>query len=578
LPELAEGECKTPAALAALLRHDDQAAVRAILQALDRTGVDEQTRSGSERSVRADLLLVVDQLDDVFAADVPAEERTAFAKMLRALVASGRVWVVATLRAVLYERFLEESDLKALKDAGADYDLASPGPVELAEIVRRPAAAAGLLYETNAAGETLDQALLRDAAGTDTLPLLQFTLQHLFAERQLVGAERRLTFAACRALGGISGAIDQAAERALAEPGVAEALPRLLRRLTVPVPATANAAGRSALAIRAATLAEAAPDAATRRLVDALVEARILLHSKERGVPTIRLAHDRVLESWRRARELAAGNFDFFRIRDELEEQRRRWEASGRKAALLLPRGLPLAQAEQFIATYGAELDAPIHGFVAASGRHARLRQRLATLAAAVLAAVAVVAGWQYFAARAAMRAAEQTERIAVAERDRTEQQRQLAEGQQRAAEQQRQLAQDQQRESEAQRRLAQDRQKEAEEQRGIAQKRQEEAASQRSLAENRRKEVEEQRNQALVAQSRFLADLADQKLKAGDDITAALLALEALPNAQSAIARPLVTEPQLVLERALRPEGDERARVKRRFSAGIPMRCCPAR
>jgi len=45
--------------------------------------------------------------------------------------------VVATLRADLYDRFLAEPDLLALKTAGASYDLAAPGPAELAEIVRK---------------------------------------------------------------------------------------------------------------------------------------------------------------------------------------------------------------------------------------------------------------------------------------------------------------------------------------------------------------------------------------------------------------------------------------------------------
>ena len=192
--------------------------------------------------MRADLLLVVDPLDDLFGADVSAADRAAFAGLLRALVASGRVWVVATLRAALYERFLAENDLAALKQAGADYELAAPGPAQLAEIVRKPADAAGLVYETNAAGERLDERILRDAAGADTLPPLQFALQRLFTERQIAGAERRLTFAAYDALGGVDGAVDRAAERALAGAGegAVDALPRLLRKLTVPVHAAAR--------------------------------------------------------------------------------------------------------------------------------------------------------------------------------------------------------------------------------------------------------------------------------------------------------------------------------------------------
>ena len=225
------------------------------VRALDRVGEDEG-------GARAALLLVVDPLDDLFAAEVAGEERAAFAAALRQLLASGRVLVVVTLRAAFYEAFLAQRDLKALKDAGAHCDLATPDAAALAEIVRKPAQGAGLVFETDAAGTPLEEVLLRDAAGADALPALQLTLQRLFAERQLIGQERRLTFAAYAAMGGVAGAIEQTAEAALAELSDAErqALPTLLRRLAVPIQ------GGKDLAIRRVPLADVAPDTATRRL------------------------------------------------------------------------------------------------------------------------------------------------------------------------------------------------------------------------------------------------------------------------------------------------------------------------
>jgi eukaryotic-like serine/threonine-protein kinase len=204
------------------------------LDALAEVRALDRGREG-EGAARAALLLVVDPLDDLFAADVTAAERAAFAAALRQLVASERVWVVATLRAAFYEACLAESDLKALKDAGAGFDLAAPDAAALAEIVRKPAQAAGLVFETDATGTSLDEVLLRDAAGADALPALQLTLQCLFAERQLIGQERRLTFAAYAAMGGAAGAIEHTAEAAFAELSDAErqALPPLLRRLVV---------------------------------------------------------------------------------------------------------------------------------------------------------------------------------------------------------------------------------------------------------------------------------------------------------------------------------------------------------
>jgi hypothetical protein len=87
----------------------------------------------------------------------------------------GDIWIAATLRADFYARMLEQPALKKFKELGATYDLAAPGPVELAEIVRAPAEAAGFVFETDAAtGERLDQRLLirwrRDTAATDGLP------------------------------------------------------------------------------------------------------------------------------------------------------------------------------------------------------------------------------------------------------------------------------------------------------------------------------------------------------------------------------------------------------------------------
>ncbi len=123
---------------------------------------------------------------------VSEAERTAFIDLLAAMVRTGRIWVAATLRADFYARMLNQPALKKLKETGATYDLAPPGPVELAEIVRGPAEAAGLVYETDAAsGERLDARLLRDADRPDMLPLVQLALSRLFEGREEVGDKIR---------------------------------------------------------------------------------------------------------------------------------------------------------------------------------------------------------------------------------------------------------------------------------------------------------------------------------------------------------------------------------------------------
>ena len=407
LPELAQSDYATAAELARLLAHADEPCVKPIIGALDKIAEAEQKKSGYDRPVRADLLIVVDQLDELFAGQVNDAERARFAKLLAQLVATGRVWVIATLRADLYERFLKEPELLAMKSKGATYDLAPPGATEIDEIIRGPAAAAGLVYETDwKTGERLDDRLIRDVDRPDMLPLLQFALDYLFEQRVTEKDETRLAFKAYDTLGGLAGAIDKEAERAISGLGKEELdrLPRLLRQLAAPAQMSEMGTPTGAPAgftIRSVPLAEAAYDPPAERLVKALVDARILLSSGSEQNATIRLAHQRVLDNWKRAKDIVAANAEFYRIRDDVEALRRRWENSKKQRDLLIPKGVPLAEAESIAKRYPGELGAPTLGFIAASGKRARLRQRLVAASAMVFAALAVgatVAGiraWQ---------------------------------------------------------------------------------------------------------------------------------------------------------------------------------------
>lgn len=390
LPEIGQGDSRTPAEFSRLLQHADGTAVKPILNALARVETMERERERYERPVRCDLVLLIDQLDELFAASVSEAERKTFVQLLSALVETGRIWLCTTLRADFYARMLEQPGLKKLKELGVTYDLAPPGPVELAEIVRGPAEAAGLVFETDpASGERLDQRLLREADQPDMLPLVQLALSRLFEGREKNGGEIRLSLKTYEGLGGLKGIINEAGEKALASVGEAEEaqLPRLLRQLAVP----ANA--EAALTISSVPRAQAEPDEASRKLVEVLVKARLLTTSGTEAEQQVRLAHQRVLEDWTRARRLVTQSADFFRIRADVEESRRRWDAGNRRRELLLPRGLPLAEAESVIAQYRDELDPQTLAYVGASRRRANRGQVIAWSAAAAFFLVALGAG-----------------------------------------------------------------------------------------------------------------------------------------------------------------------------------------
>ena len=395
LPEIGQGDSRTPAELASVLRHADAAAVKPIVNALSRVAAGEHDRERYGREVRCDLVLLIDQLEELFAASVSEAERTGFLELVAALVGTGRIWVAATLRADFYARMLDQPALKKLKELGATYDLAPPGPVELAEIVRGPAEAAGLVFETDAAtGERLDARLLRDVDRPDMLPLVQLALSRVFEGREKVGDETRLPLKVYESLGGLKGIVNEAGETALASLGEAEKvrLPRLLRQLAVPAH-DQDGTGKGALTIRAVPLAQAAPDEAAGKLVDALVTARLLTTSGIEADAQVRLAHQRVLEDWSRARTVVAESADFYRIRADLEESRRKWETGKRRGELLLARGLPLAEAESIVGKYGDELAPEVLAYVRASRKRANRAQMIGWSVAAVFFLVAIGAG-----------------------------------------------------------------------------------------------------------------------------------------------------------------------------------------
>ena len=396
LPELAHGDYPNATSLADNLRRGGAASVQPITSALARVAEDAQRERHSDHAPRPALVLLVDQFEELFAQGVSDAERTAFAESLRQFIATGRVWTVATLRADLYELMLKQPALKALKETGASLDLGPPGPAELAEIVRAPAAAAGLVFETDIQKGELSERLLADAKTADSLPLLQFTLRQLYERREETAGEVRLTHAAYDQLGGLAGAIAAEAERAVSSltPESVATLPRLLRRLAEP------ARDGKTLTLREVLHADVASKPSEVTLVDALLAARILIARTDAdGRPTVRLAHDAVLASWPRASEAAQASRDFYRVRAEVEDALRRWQEHGRPKDRLIQPGVPLAEAEKLVADFGAEVPVELTSFVTASRNRARVRQRLVAAAAIfffILAVAAAATG--YFA------------------------------------------------------------------------------------------------------------------------------------------------------------------------------------
>ncbi len=323
--------------------------------------------------------------------DAPLAVR--FMSTLHALVASGRMLVLALCRNDFYPALAQHPTLMRDKEQGAHMDLAPPDADALAQMIRLPARAAGLVFGSDASGlNRLDDRLSSDAMqAPDALPLLQYTLQALYLSRAPGDV---LSWEAYEAMGGLEGAIGRHAEAVLAALPAPrqEALGRLLPRI---VSLSAEDATPTSRWAAAASLG----DDDERALAQAFVEARLLVADHVAGATGFRVAHEALLRQWPRVTAWVAQHRATLALRDELRHWLQRWLGGGEGPTLLLPGGGLLWQASRALQEAPSLFGADEQRFIRSSLSRLRRQRRLrwvATGLVVLLAAVAVVAAIAY--------------------------------------------------------------------------------------------------------------------------------------------------------------------------------------
>lgn len=361
------------------------------------------------RFARRPPLLVLDRLEALFApraqavsasAPFPAPGEAAFLATVEQLVRSRLLLVLVVCRNDFYPALARHPRLMSGKADGGHVDLAPPGSAAIAQMIRLPAQAAGLVYGTDPTGlYRLDDRLCADAMqAPDALPLLQYTLQTLYAERRTGDV---LDWDTYEQLGGLEGAIGRRAEALLASLPAAQqaALDRLLPRLVGLGGPGDDEAGPTSRWWPAREGLDDPIDADLHALVRALVEARLLVADHAGGQAGYRVAHEALLRRWPRVTAWIARHRAALGCLDELRPWVRRWQQAGRAPGSLMPSGAVLWQASRLLDDPRDLLADDEQDFVRAS--LARLRRqrrlRLVALAGAVgLATVAALAALAY--------------------------------------------------------------------------------------------------------------------------------------------------------------------------------------
>ena len=381
--------------LAMLLRERPATAVPLLRSGLSQAAREVQRLEHLEQEPKARLALLVDQMEEIFTIErFTSGERQKLDAALAALVRSGTVWVLCTLRSDFYQRFAELQELMSLKEGGGQYDLRSPGAAEIGQIIRQPARIAGLRFEEDPqTGERLDD-VLRDDAAKDpaALPLLEFTLDELYKRQTEDG---RLTFAAYRELEGVEGALAHRAEEVFARlpAPVQAALPAVFSALV-----TLSADEEGTPARRRAPLAVFAASGPAKTLVDAFIAERFLVTDQAPdGTPVVSVAHEALLHRWPRAKKWLDDNKELLRTRARIQSAAALWRQEGEGAGFLLPAGKLLRDAETLLADPGGHLgegEAKLVRASLAAAQAGRRRQTLVRAAAVAAGLLVVLAAW----------------------------------------------------------------------------------------------------------------------------------------------------------------------------------------
>jgi hypothetical protein len=403
LPELAGEAAATEA-----LMQDPPAFTAALSRALDRAT--RQARDASpdpDTEGTARLIVVCDQFEEIFDETVTAQDRVAYCEAIRTLILTGRIWVIATLRADFYSRCAElpESFRDLFVGRGGLFTAGGPRPAEIAQMIRRPALMAGLAFERRGDPEEGLDEVLRDAAsGNPTaLPLLEFTLDELWRRSEGSGT---LRFSDYESLGGLQGALKIRAEEEFARlPGPIQAtLPKVLAALVHTDPTDE----RLILQNRA-PLAQFSGSPECKALIDAFVSAHLFVGDRSAdGTPVIGLAHEALLREWPPAVQWIEQNRETLRLRAGITTAAALWRNASDSGEGRLMVGALLKDAAKLLAANPEALAPEERRYVQSSIAEDRRQRRRLLLRGAIAASAVAVAiliptiGWKQIAYGAA--------------------------------------------------------------------------------------------------------------------------------------------------------------------------------
>jgi len=307
-----------------------------------------------------EVLLVVDQLEEVFTLCEDEDERTGFLASLAGAVGdpSSRIRLVTTLRADFYDRPLEHPAFAVLMRARTE-TVVPMAPDEIQRAICVPAARVGVTVEPDVVGR-----IVADVAGRPgSLPLLQYALTELFDRRR----NDTFTLEAYEAIGGVAGALAGRAEHTydlLSAPAQAAARQLFLRLVTL---GEGDADTRRRALVSELLTVGSQPEA-MQEAIDAFGASRLLSFDRDAAtrLAQAEIAHEALLGAWHRLRGWVEVARHDVRLLGRLSSAAADWADADADPSFLL-RGGRLDQFEAWARTEAVQLSGIEASFLQAS-------------------------------------------------------------------------------------------------------------------------------------------------------------------------------------------------------------------
>ena len=350
-------------------------------------------------------MLLIDQLEEVFAADVDPEERQAFLRSVVGAAAAypSRFVAVPTLRGDFYALLADYPDFAEL--FAENHVLLGPmSPEELRRAIELPARRAGVQVES-----TLTDALVADVEGQPGgLPLLSTALVELWAARE----HGWITLEAYERTGGVRGAVARLAERSFEQ--LSDVERQAARRVLLRLVGTGD--GDSPVRRRVPTTEfELERDVVAGAVLSRFTHDRLITQSDGWA----EVAHEALIREWPRLEAWLEEDLEGHRLRVHLTQAASQWDEDRRESGELY-RGARLSATLDWASAHAEELNDLERAFLTesrrASEREAERQQRANRRLRALLAGVVV------FLVVASVAGG-----LALIQRDRAKQERQVA-------------------------------------------------------------------------------------------------------------------------------------------------------